>query len=412
MPDQDSSKKSGSIPPADPLKELGPQGLLQLPPEEKFLRTLVKFLRDRMLYPENHPQILGNVSNLQSTLPLLFTEHQKRTFVFIEDQVFVDDRPMTSTQTSVADIIKIFHEKQIDVLILHRGLTWEELRSFLDSLLVSKPDHAQKPAFHASHIEVGNLSLAESTNPAVSPVVQDLSFAVSKSSFKKVRFSNEAKIVQELYTDWNAAQEMLVSLVDRIMHALEKGLFENYQSFIPLGDLKSYDEYTYVHAINLSILTMALAESVGFPKDAIHAFGVGALLHDVGKTQVPEHILNKHGQLTPEEAEEMKKHPVRGAAVLLQYAEIPRIATIVAYEHHLKYDGTGYPTMKRKRTQHIASRFTAIADQFDAMRSNRPYREAMPPEKIYGVMQESRGTGLDPQLLDHFIAFMKPRKII
>ncbi len=72
----------------------------------------------------------------------------------------------------------------------------------------------------------------------------------------------------------------------------------------------------------------------------------------------------------------------------------------------------GYPTMKRQRKQHLASRLTALADQFDAMRSNQPYREAMPPEKIFEVMQQSRGTGLDPELLDHFIAFMKPGKII
>jgi putative nucleotidyltransferase with HDIG domain len=157
---------------------------------------------------------------------------------------------------------------------------------------------------------------------------------------------------------------------------------------------------------------MAMADSIGCSREAIHAFGVAALLHDVGKTQVPTEILNKQGQLTPEELEEMKKHPVRGAATLLQYSEIPRVAVIVAYEHHLKYDGTGYPTMKQKRKQHLACRLTAIADQFDAMRSNRPYREAMLPEKIFEIMQQSRGTGLDPDLLDNFITFMKLRKII
>ena len=412
MPDQDPFKNSDPISPDSPFKDSPSQGVPQSSPEEKFLRALVKFLRDRVLYPEKHPQILGNVSNLQRSLPFLFMEHPERIFVFIEDQIFVDDRLLTSAQTNMADIVKIFHERRVDALILRQGLSWDEFRSFLNYLSVSKTDDAQKTVFHSHHIEIRDLSSAGGMKPAVSSVVQDLNFAVSKSSLNKVRFSDEAKIVRDIYTDWNAAQEMLVSLVDRIMLALEKGLFENYQSFIPLGDLKSYDEYTYVHAINLAILTMALATSMSFPREAIHAFGVGALLHDVGKTQVPAHILNKQGQLTPEETEEMKKHPVRGALALLQYPDIPRIAALVAYEHHLRYDGTGYPTMKRKRTQHVASRFTAIADQFDAMRSNRPYREALPPEKIFDVMRETRGTGLDPELLDHFIAFMKSRKII
>jgi putative nucleotidyltransferase with HDIG domain len=365
------------------------------------------------MYPENHPQVLNAISNLQGALPGLFTERQERTFVFIEDQVFVDDRLLTHIQTNPADVVRVFQEKRVDALILRQGLSWTEFCSLLDQLSTSKLEGNQKLTFHSPHIGIGALSpTAVGSAPDLSPVIQDLGSAISRSSLNKARFGDESKIIQDIYTDWNTAQEALVTLVDKVMQALERGLFDNYQSFIPLGELKSYDEYTYVHAINLAILTMALAESMGCSREAVHAFGVGALLHDVGKTQVSVEVLHKQGQLTPEEFEEMKKHPIRGAAALLQYPEIPPVAAIVAYEHHLKYDGTGYPTMKRQRKQHLASRLTALADQFDAMRSNRPYREAMPPEKIFEVMQQSRGTGLDPELLDHFIAFMKPRKII
>ncbi len=381
--------------------------------EEKFLRAFLRVLRDKAMYPENHPQVLSAVSNLKGTIQGLFTERQERTFVFIEDQVFVDDRLLTHTQTNPADVVKIFREKRVDALILRQGLSWDEFCSFLDHLSTSKLEGTQKLVFHSPHIDIGDLSpAAAGSAPAVSPVIQDLGAAISKSALNKARFEDESKIMQDIYTDWDTAQETLVTLVDRVMQALERGLFTNYQSFIPLGELKSYDEYTYVHAINLAILTMALAESIGCCREDVHAFGVGSLLHDVGKTQVSVNVLHKQGQLTPEEFEEMKKHPIRGAATLLQYPEIPPVAAIVAYEHHLKYDGTGYPTMKQQRKQHLASRLTAIADQFDAMRSNRPYREAMPPEKILEIMQQSRGTGLDPELLDHFIAFIKPRKII
>jgi HD-GYP domain-containing protein (c-di-GMP phosphodiesterase class II) len=178
---------------------------------------------------------------------------------------------------------------------------------------------------------------------------------------------------------------------------------------IPLAELKSYDEYTHVHAINLSILTMAQAESLGYAKEAIHAFGMGALLHDVGKTQVAVDVLHKAGKLTPEEQEQMQTHPVHGAAQLLRHPEIPRVAVIVAYEHHLKYDRSGYPKLTRDRPQHIASRLAAVADHYDAMRSNRPYRDAMEPAQIFEIMEKNKGKDLDPELVDHFFAMMKSR---
>jgi putative nucleotidyltransferase with HDIG domain len=412
MPDHDPSKNPGPASPEAPTQAPSVPEILPSGPEEKFLRGLSKFLWDRALYPEKHPQILADVSMLQSMVSLLFAERQERVFVFIEDQVFVDDRLLTQAQRNMADITKVFRDRQVDAFILRQGLSWEEFDSFLSHLMISKQGNNQRPAFRSPHVEIRQLSSGDATKPAEPSAVQNPAISVSKVSFNMGGFSDETKMIRDIYTDWNTAQPTMVGVVVKIMNALEKGLFENKQSLIPLADLKSYDEYTYVHAINLAILTMAQAESMGFPKEAIHAFGIGALLHDVGKTLVPIPILNKQGQLTPEEFEEMKKHPVHGATVLLQHPEIPPIAAIVAYEHHLKFDGSGYPSMKQKRVPHIASRFTSISDQFDAMRSNRPYREAMPPEKIFEVMQENRGTGLDPQLLDHFIVFMKSRKII
>jgi len=412
MADQDSSTPSGSKSPGGSANAQAAPELPQTGPEEKFLRALSKLLRDRVLYPEKHPQILLDVSAVQSTVPLLFGERPERTFVFIEDQIFIDDRLLTTASAHPPDAVKILRDKKIDALVLREGLSIEEIKSFLDDLLGSKPDNAPRPVFHSPHIEIRELSSKEEKKPILHSDFEGRGAANSKPSLGKMRFSDETKIIQEIYTEWNASHGTQVGMVFKIMNALEKGLYENYQSFIPLADLKSYDEYTYVHAINLAILTMAQAESYGFPREAVHAFGIGALLHDVGKTQVRLDVLNKQGQLTPEEFEEMKKHPVLGAAVLLQYPEIPPIAAIVTYEHHLKYDGSGYPPMKQKRMPHIASRFTAISDHFDAMRSNRPYRAALPPEKIFEVMQENRGTALDPNLLDHFTAFMKSRKII
>jgi len=410
MPDQEAPPKPAAPPPGDAPNGPGALERSQFSPEEKFLRFLSKFLRDRALYPERHPQIAADINAIQSALMNLFPDSKERTFAFVEDQLFVDDRLMTNAEKNLGEVLEIFNERKIDAFLLRPGLSWDEFAAFLSTLLFAKKDSPEKAAFCSPHIEIRQFSAVDSSIPVVPPTIKDLSASVSKAALGKLRFEDEAKMVRDIYADWNTVQGALVNLVVKIMNVLEKGLFENQQSFIPLANLKSYDEYTYVHAINLSILTMAQAESMGYPKEAVHAFGIGALLHDVGKTQVAEQILNKQGQLTPQESEEMKRHPLKGAMLLLQYPEIPPVSVIVAYEHHLKYDGSGYPSMKRKRTPHIASRFTSISDQFDAMRSNRPYREAMAPEKIFEAMQENRGTGLDPELLDNFLLLMKSKR--
>jgi HD-GYP domain-containing protein (c-di-GMP phosphodiesterase class II) len=376
---------------------------------ERFLRAMSKVLTDRTLYPSNHPQAMAGVAALRAVISDLFAERDERTFVVIDDQIFVDDRLVGGRGKGAADLATVLRERGVEVLALRRGLTADEIQSLVDVLATPRTKEAEKPQFRSDHVTLGDVAVEGAAAPVVPGTVQDLGFAISRSTHQP-QLDDAAKILRDTYIDWTTVQDVVLSHVERIMVTLEKSLYANFQSFVPLAELKAYDEYTHVHAINLSILTMAQAESLGFPKAAVHAFGLGALLHDVGKTQVSVDVLHKAGKLTPEEQEEMKTHPVHGAAQLLRHPEIPRVAAIVAYEHHLKYDRTGYPTLTRDRPQHIASRLTAVADHFDAMRSNRPYRDAMEPEQIFEIMQNNKGKDLDPVLVDHFFAFMKSRK--
>jgi HD-GYP domain-containing protein (c-di-GMP phosphodiesterase class II) len=372
---------------------------------ERFLRAMGKVLTDRTLYPSSHPQALAGLAALQAASADLFAERDERTFVVIDDQIFVDDRLLGGRGKGAADLATTLRERGVEVLALRRGLTADEIVSLVDVLATPRTKEADKPQFRSDHVRLGYVA----AQGAATPTVQDMAFAISRSS-AQVQLRDAAKILRDTYVDWTTIQDVVVTHVERIMLTIEKSLYANFQSFIPLAELKAYDEYTHVHAINLSILTMAQAESLGFPKAAVHAFGLGALLHDVGKTRVSVDVLHKAGKLTPEEQEEMKTHPVHGAAQLLRHPDIPKVAAIVAYEHHLKYDRTGYPTLTRDRPQHVASRITAVSDHFDAMRSNRPYRDAMEPEQIFEIMQNNKGKDLDPVLVDHFFAFMKSRK--
>ena len=169
-----------------------------------------------------------------------------------------------------------------------------------------------------------------------------------------------------------------------------------------LAALKRYDEYTFVHTINVGILSASLAEAIGLRPQLVLDTAVAALLHDVGKSAVPEAILNKKGSLSDDEFKVMQTHPVHGARMLLNTGGVPDAAIMVAFEHHIHIDGTGYPKPRRGWKPHLTSQVVQIADVFDALRTNRPYRAALSLEESLGILNKGRGVRFDADLLDVF----------
>jgi HD-GYP domain-containing protein (c-di-GMP phosphodiesterase class II) len=144
--------------------------------------------------------------------------------------------------------------------------------------------------------------------------------------------------------------------------ALSKTVEENLGAMIPMASLKSYDEYTATHIINVALLAMALGEAIGLPPKTVHDVGIAALLHDVGKLKVPTSILNKPDRLTDEEFGAIKRHPEEGSRMLFTTPGVPELAVIVAFEHHIKCDGGGYPVVPKSWKPNLASAITQVAD--------------------------------------------------
>ncbi|MCX5808953.1 MAG: HD domain-containing protein, partial [Proteobacteria bacterium] len=178
-----------------------------------------------------------------------------------------------------------------------------------------------------------------------------------------------------------------------------------------LSSLKSVDEYTFTHVVNVGILTMSLAESLGFRGSQLKDIGTAALLHDIGKIQIPEEILQKKGELDSSERKIMESHSMDGARQLMKIKGLPRLALIVALEHHIKYDGGGYPHVKEKWQTNIVSQIVSIADVFDALRTKRPYREAMPPDDVERILRQESGVSFNPFLLERFLEGIKNKDL-
>ncbi len=184
-------------------------------------------------------------------------------------------------------------------------------------------------------------------------------------------------------------------------------IIEDDSALLALSTLRDYDDYTFVHSVNVAIHAIRLGKQIGLSEDSLILLGLCGLFHDLGKCSVPPHILNKPGKLTDEEWESVRRHPVDSACHILKLEishELSSKILMAPLEHHLKYDHTGYPRTPRDSPISLFGRILAIVDVFDAITSPRAYRlEAMSPDRAIELMGKDMGAGFDPILLKVFI---------
>jgi putative nucleotidyltransferase with HDIG domain len=227
-----------------------------------------------------------------------------------------------------------------------------------------------------------------------------------KRHSKEVYFKT-VSLVKEVVENVKSQKALSVRKAKRLMQSAVNAIIQDESSLLGLANIKNYDEYTFNHSVNVSIYAIALGQRVGVAKNHLSHLGMAALFHDIGKTRIPKEILNKTGKLTPEEWGIIRAHPLLGAETVIQLKEWGELSTRMisgAFEHHLKYDLTGYPKLARKRRITLFSRIITIADFFDALVRPRVYnRFPYVSEKILGFMLERSGKDFDPILVKVFI---------
>ena len=183
-------------------------------------------------------------------------------------------------------------------------------------------------------------------------------------------------------------------------------------AFLSLVQITSFDYYTYTHSVNVCTFAIALAQQLGFNDPSfLHELGMGALMHDVGKSRISDRILNKRGSLTPIEFEIMKKHPKWGVEILEDTKLIEPASKYAVLQHHERGDRRGYPHGLSLNEMHIYARIVAVVDSFDAMTTERVYQRAMDSFPALKVMFSLKGA-YDEKILRAFVELMGPTPIL
>ncbi|WP_234123098.1 HD-GYP domain-containing protein [Clostridium hydrogenum] len=171
---------------------------------------------------------------------------------------------------------------------------------------------------------------------------------------------------------------------------------------INLYELKTYDQYTYIHCIDTGIMACFLGKRMGYNKEKLKKLAISALLHDVGKTKIPNELINKAGKLTDEEFKILRFHPGYGKEILDQLGGLEEDVVNGVYQHHEKYDGTGYPAGLKKDDISEFARIISVCDVFTAVSANRAYRKRFDPNEAYELILSGSGTMFDPSIVERF----------
>lgn len=365
------------------------------------------------LYSATHPQVAQYVEKAYAGLADMLRRKPEITVLLIGNDLVTDNRPLVASGASsyVSNFSRILKRKAIERMTFTTGLMKPELQALINDL--ASPDTVSVRSTQC--VKLGKVELRVKTNDeSGAEELSALQGAMSATGASQEALqelmslsASELDALKELYLSIKKHKKIDVRGVDEMVKGFIQGFRREINPLTLLATLKSVHEYTFTHVTNVCILAMGQAETLGFNGENLHQIGVASLLHDVGKVFIPEEILNKPGKLTQDERKIIETHTVKGARYLMGIDGIPKLAVICAMEHHLKYDGSGYPSIKGGWRPNIVSQVICVADVFDAMRSKRSYQGAIPIQKIAEVLTGGKGTSFNPQLVDHFFRLIR-----
>ncbi len=218
---------------------------------------------------------------------------------------------------------------------------------------------------------------------------------------------NEAKqLVRDFMSNTTLSKtlnsEEIKALIDNIINQL----LENDEIIINLSDIKSVDDYTFEHSVNVCIISLVIGMGLGYTRPKLKDLGVGAILHDIGKLRIPAEILKKPSQLTVQEFEEIKKHSYYGYEILKKNPRLSMVSSFIALGHHERFDGSGYPLQLKGENIHQCARIVAVADVFDALSSDRVYRKKLRPHEVIEYITSLGSHHFDPEIVESFIKYV------
>lgn len=215
---------------------------------------------------------------------------------------------------------------------------------------------------------------------------------------------NTIRMVRENFNKLDKNHNLDTRAVKGTVDNIVDELLINRNILFSLSDIRAFDDYTFAHSVNVCILSILTGITMGYHRTQLNELGIGALLHDIGKIRISLNVLNKPGELTRNEFSEIKQHPEFGFKILREYHDLSLLSSHVAYQHHERWDGQGYPRNLAGEKILEYARIVAVADVYDALLANRPYRPPYSINQGINILKRMSGIYLDPACVTALVA--------
>ncbi len=363
------------------------------------LRGLSRVWRTAALYGRDHPVVERQVNDLLQIVAHLLADRQSLTIFIHEETFFVDNTMLLEESMQLSPLLNGLKKQNILSMTISVGLEPRELRSMV-ALLSTPADEVQRRGGAAAYLAQHDVRHIVVGSGRPTEVLPRAGVQVDPSDAYRAGL----RVIDELYNQ--ASKDTILDLHKAriVVNSLVDTFTKHKTDLMGAATIKNYDQDTYHHSVNLCILSLFMASRLRLDRAMTSTLGLAALLHDIGKVRVPREILNKVGKLTAEEWRIMQRHTVYGAQLLRHLAGNPRLAMIVAFEHHANYDLSGYPSITTKERPHLLARIVQIIDSYDAATSSRRiYRRPMAPDEVMRFILKGAGTIYDPTLAKAFV---------
>jgi HD-GYP domain-containing protein (c-di-GMP phosphodiesterase class II) len=369
---------------------------------QDIINQLAVILRTAQIHDPGNIAVTTAVERFIELINQMMDSGQSIALELIGEFFYIDETRIRYSMEHLLNfdfLIREFKRREIGKMQFRNPVSSQDVQAFLKAFIAAGYSDTPYEKMSDMMLEAQNIDIDYLKK--VSEEEVDARKVIKKSYFNAVSYT------RGVMTKIKQGEKVNIKKAKRIVESMVDHLIEEEKYLLGMTAIKDYDEYTYHHSVNVSILSIALGQRLGLNRRLLTEIGLVAIFHDIGKIEIPTEILNKTTNFNEDEWKVMKKHPAWGVKALLKLRGLDNStirASIVAFEHHMNYDLTGYPKVRHYSELDFFSRIISLADQYDAMTSSRVYsRIPLSPDKALSIMMERAGTQLDPILFKFFI---------
>lgn len=379
-----------------------------------FLRALYSLLQTVKIHDDSNRMTIDGVRHFIEAHRQSCVDEDSITIKISNGRIYVNDEKIKYKKDNkyiLENIIEYLGKRGIEGLLFHvsmQSCTIDQILLFVR--LFDRSEHETSPlAWLLAELEEKELTWVEFIAKEVRDELGgDLDDSPKKRAQKHYTYALASfkEVAHKLASQKRAGIRKTV----RVVQNMVENILEDEDIFSAMSTLRIFDDYTFTHSVNVALLSMCIGKRIGLSKKALERLGIAAIFHDLGKIELPQNLLNKPGKLTEEEYKKIQKHSLNSARLIVKLrASRDRKAKILLppFEHHLKYDLSGYPHTNWKNPISLFGRIITIADVYDAITSQRVYRQTtLSPDRALGRMLKGAGIDFDPIILKVFINMM------